>query len=72
MSINIPRPRNIHERVEVNGVHLEEVNDFKYLGAYVGSTTHDIKEYCLYHHCANTTLLQQLLQPIHIVFEIIY
>ena len=43
MSINIPRPRNIHERVEVNGVPLEEVNDFKYLGAYVGSTTHDIK-----------------------------
>ena len=41
MSINIPRPRNIHERIK--GVLLDEVNDFKYLGAYVGSTTHDIK-----------------------------
>ena len=43
MSINIPRPRNIHERVEINGVPLEEVNDYKYLGGSVGSTTHDIK-----------------------------
>ena len=43
ISINIPRPRNIHERVEVNGVPLEDDNDFKYLGAYVDSTAHDIK-----------------------------
>ena len=43
MTINIPRPRNFDDQVYVNGAPLEEVHDFKYLGAYIGSTAHDIK-----------------------------
>ena len=41
MSYNIPRPVNSDKRVFVkfNGTHLEEVDDFKYLGS---STSRDI------------------------------
>ena len=36
---NIPRPVNSDERVFVNGTPLEEVDDFKYLGSYIASTS---------------------------------
>ena len=42
MSYNIPRPVNSDERVFVNGTPLEEVDDFKYLGSYIASTSRDI------------------------------
>ena len=42
MFYNIPRPVNSDERVFVNGKPLEEVNDFKYLGSYIASTSRDI------------------------------
>ena len=42
MFYNIPRPVNADERVFVNGQPLEEVNDFKYLGSYIASTSKDI------------------------------
>ncbi|MCP4486013.1 MAG: RNA-directed DNA polymerase [Gammaproteobacteria bacterium] len=42
MFYNIPRPVNADERVFVNAKPLEEVNDFKYLGSYIASTSKDI------------------------------
>ena len=42
MFYNIPRPVNSDERVFVNGKALENVNDFKYLGSYIVSTSRDI------------------------------
>ena len=42
MFYNIPRPVNSDERIFVNGKPLEEVNDFKYLGSYIASTSRDI------------------------------
>ena len=42
MSYNIPRPVNSDERVFVNGTPLEEVDDSKYLGSYIASTSRDI------------------------------
>ena len=42
MSYNIPRPVNSDGRVVVNGTPLEEVDDFKYLGSYIASTSRDI------------------------------
>ena len=42
MSYNIPRPVNSDERAFVNGTPLEEVNDLKYLGPYIASTSRDI------------------------------
>ena len=42
MFYNITRPVNADERVFVNGQPLEEVNDFKYLGSYIASTSKDI------------------------------
>ena len=43
MFFNIPRPVNRNDRVAVNNEFLEEVEDFKYLGSYVASTTKDIQ-----------------------------
>ena len=43
MLFNIPRPVNKNDRVAVNNEFLEEVEDFKYLGSYVASTTKDIQ-----------------------------
>ena len=39
MSCDMPRPVNSDERVFVNGTPLEEVDDFKYLGSYIASTS---------------------------------
>ena len=42
MTFNIPRPVPYTGRVFVNDEPLEEVYDFKYLGAYIASTDKDI------------------------------
>ena len=42
MSYNIARPINSDESLFVNGTPLEEVDDFKYLGSYIASTSRDI------------------------------
>ena len=43
MFFNIPRPVTENDCVAVNNEFLEEVEDFKYLGSYVASTTKDIQ-----------------------------
>ena len=42
MPYNIARPINSDESLFVNGTPLEEVDDFKYLGSYIASTSRDI------------------------------
>ena len=42
MALNHTRPMRYTDTVTVNGSRLDEVPDFKYLGAYIASTAHDI------------------------------
>ena len=42
MVLNHTRPMRYSDTVTVDGTRLEEVPDFKYLGAYIATTAHDI------------------------------
>ena len=42
MVLNPTRPVRYSDTVTVNGSRLEEVSDFKYLGAYIATTAHYI------------------------------